>query len=79
MPRTKKPQPLPDDWNYEDTLIRIESITQHLESGNLPLAEVFDQFAEAVGALQQCDRFLQEKQTQASLLIETLVGEEDPI
>ncbi|MGB3787787.1 MAG: exodeoxyribonuclease VII small subunit [Phormidesmis sp.] len=79
MPRTQKTPPLPDNWNYEDTLIRIEAITQQLEAGDLPLAEVFDQFAEAVGALQQCDRFLQEKQTQASLLIETLVGEDDSI
>ena len=77
MPRQPKPPSLPDDWNYEDTMTHIESITQQLESGDLPLAEVFDQFAEAVSALQQCDRFLQDKQKQASLLIETLVGEED--
>ncbi|MBE9060086.1 exodeoxyribonuclease VII small subunit [cf. Phormidesmis sp. LEGE 11477] len=77
MPRPKKTPPLPDDWNYEETLIRIEAITQQLEGGDLPLAEVFDQFSEAVGALQQCDRFLQEKQKQAALLIETLVGEDE--
>lgn len=76
MPR-RKATPPPDDWNYEDTLIRIEALTQQLESGDLPLAEVFDQFAEAVDALRQCDRFLQDKQKQASLLIETLVGEDD--
>ena len=79
MPRSKKTPSLPDDWNYEETLIRIESITQQLEGGDLPLAEVFDQFSEAVGALQQCDRFLQEKQKQATLLIEMLVGEDESI
>ena len=67
----------PDDWSYEQTLSRIESITHQLETGELPLAEVFSQFSEAVTALQQCDRFLQEKQSQASLLIETLVGEDE--
>ncbi len=77
MPRAKKPPALPDDWRYEDTLARIELITAQLETGELPLAEVFDQFAEAVGALQQCDQFLHEKQQQAALLIETLVGEDE--
>ena len=80
MPRTSKSSPspkdqIPEDWNYEQTLSEIEIITQQLETGELPLAEVFEQFASAVSALQQCDRFLQEKQTQASLLIETLVGD----
>ena len=65
-----------EDWSYEDTLIRIEAITHQLETGELPLADVFECFEEAVGALQQCDQFLQAKQKQASLLIETLVGEE---
>ncbi len=76
MPRPKKTPSLPEDWNYEATLRRIEVITNQLETGELPLAEVFDQFSEAVGALQQCDQFLQQKQQQASLLIETLVDDE---
>ena len=78
MPRTPKKPILPDDWRYEDTLDRIEVITRQLETGDLPLADVFDQFAEAVGALQQCDQFLKAKQTQAQLLIETLVEDENP-
>lgn len=77
MPRAKKAPALPDDWSYEDTLSQIESITTQLETGELPLADVFEQFAEAVGSLQQCDQFLQSKQKQASLLIETLVGEDE--
>ena len=76
MPRKSKPAPLPDDWSYEETLREIEAITHQLESGELPLAKVFEQFSSAVTALQQCDRFLQEKQAQASLLIETLVGDD---
>ncbi|MEM9151771.1 MAG: exodeoxyribonuclease VII small subunit [Cyanobacteria bacterium P01_F01_bin.3] len=72
----KKMPPLPKDWSYEATLEQIETITQQLETGELPLADVFEQFSEAVTALQQCDRFLQEKQKQASLLIETLVGDD---
>lgn len=70
-------QTLPENWSYEDTLAQIEDITEQLETGELPLAEVFEQFADAVSALQQCDQFLQSKQQQASLLIETLIGEDD--
>lgn len=72
----KKTPPLPKDWSYEQTLSQIETITHQLETGELPLADVFEQFSEAVTALQQCDRFLQEKQKQASLLIETLVSDD---
>ncbi len=78
MPRTPKKTALPDDWRYEDALERIEAITRQLETGELPLADIFDQFAEAVGALQQCDQFLKAKQAQAQLLIETLGGNENP-
>ncbi len=78
MPRTPKKPVLPDDWCYEDTLGRIEAITHQLETGELSLADIFDQFAEAVGALQQCDQFLKDKQAQAQLLIETLVKDENP-
>ncbi|NJM96593.1 MAG: exodeoxyribonuclease VII small subunit [Phormidesmis sp. RL_2_1] len=77
MPRTKKSPKLPDDWNYESTLDRIETITNQLENGDLPLAEVCQQFSEAISAMQQCDQFLQAKQQEASLLIETLVGDNE--
>ena len=77
MPRAKKTPNLPENWSYEETLIRIDAITRQLETGELPLADVFDQFSEAVSALQQCDNFLQAKQKQAALLIATLVGEDE--
>jgi exodeoxyribonuclease VII small subunit len=44
----------------------------NLESGQLSLTEVLNQFEQAVAALQQCEIFLQEKQQQVDLLIETL-------
>lgn len=73
----KKASELPDDWCYEDTLARVEDITGQLEAGDLSLADVFEQFSEAVIALQQCDQFLQSKQAEATLLIETLVDGEE--
>lgn len=63
------------DWNYEATVIKVETIINRVESGQLQLAEVFDQFATAVEYLGQCEAFLQERQQQMDLLIETLIDE----
>ncbi|MBD2363565.1 exodeoxyribonuclease VII small subunit [Anabaena minutissima FACHB-250] len=60
------------DWNYEEKVAEIEKIIARIESGNLELEAVFDQFANAVEYLQQCETFLQQRQKQVDLLIETL-------
>ncbi|MBE9076888.1 exodeoxyribonuclease VII small subunit [Romeria aff. gracilis LEGE 07310] len=65
------------DWSYEETLRQVEAIVTQLETGEMPLAEVFEQFSVAIGGLRQCDQFLQEKQQQMSLLVETLVDSPD--
>jgi exodeoxyribonuclease VII small subunit len=46
-----------------------------LEQGDLPLATIFETFETAVAELQRCEAFLQAKQQQADLLIETLMDE----
>ncbi|MBW4481540.1 MAG: exodeoxyribonuclease VII small subunit [Tildeniella torsiva UHER 1998/13D] len=66
------PKKTPDPWNYETTVATVEGIIADLESGSLPLAAVLSQFEQAVQALQQCETYLQEKQQQVDLLIETL-------
>lgn len=68
---------LPPDWNYEGTVAQIEAIITQIEAGELDLAEVFDQFNRAVNYLQQCEAFLEERQQQMNLLIETLGNESD--
>ncbi|MEM1252161.1 MAG: exodeoxyribonuclease VII small subunit [Cyanobacteria bacterium P01_H01_bin.21] len=69
MPRTKKSD---TSWNYEASVTQVEAIINDLETGDLPLADIFEQFEKAVTELKKCDSFLQEKQQQAQLLIETL-------
>jgi len=64
--------PTPENWSYETTVSDIEAIVAQLERGELPLTEVFDQFEQAVAKLRQCEDFLQARQEQADLLIETL-------
>ncbi|HAA33015.1 MAG TPA: exodeoxyribonuclease VII small subunit [Cyanobacteria bacterium UBA8553] len=63
---------LPEAWNYEATVAQIETIIEQIETGELELAEVFEEFAAAVQYLRQCEAFLQERQQQMDLLIETL-------
>lgn len=63
------------NWNYEEKVAEIEKIIAQIESGNLELEAVFDQFANAMEYLQQCETFLKQRQKQVDLLIETLSDE----
>lgn len=68
---------LPKNWNYEATVAEVEMIIEQIESGELSLAEVFDQFTAAVKYLNQCEAFLQERQQKMDLLIEILPADSD--
>lgn len=65
-----------EGWNYEAKVIEIEGIIARIESGELELEAVFEQFASAVESLRQCESFLQQRQQQVDLLIETLSDDE---
>jgi exodeoxyribonuclease VII small subunit len=65
------------DWNYEETVDRIEAIIDRVESGELPLEEVFEQFAVAVECLQECEGFLARGKDQMDLAIELLAQTPD--
>lgn len=67
-----KPKQQIDDWNYEETVDRIEEILEAIERGDLELAEVFSQFALSVDYLDRCENFLAQQQEKVELLIETL-------
>ncbi|GAB1544914.1 hypothetical protein NUACC21_75900 [Scytonema sp. NUACC21] len=61
-----------EGWNYEAKVAEVERVIARIESGSLELQEVFEQFSFAVESLRQCESFLQERQQQVDLLIETL-------
>ncbi|MBV8885482.1 MAG: exodeoxyribonuclease VII small subunit [Chroococcidiopsidaceae cyanobacterium CP_BM_RX_35] len=67
--------PLQEKWNYAEAVAEVETIIARIETGELELEEVFEQFAQAVEHLRQCETFLQTKQQQMGLLIETLRDE----
>lgn len=73
-----KTQSLPPDWHYEGTVRELETIIGRIETGELELAEVFQQFTQAVEYLNQCELFLNHHQQQADLMIETLLDRDDP-
>ncbi|MBW4568988.1 MAG: exodeoxyribonuclease VII small subunit [Tolypothrix carrinoi HA7290-LM1] len=64
-----------DGGNYEAKVAEIETIITRIEAGELQLEEVFSQFATAIEYLRQCETFLQQRQQQVNLLIETLNDE----
>jgi exodeoxyribonuclease VII small subunit len=64
-----------ENWSYEATVEKIETAIARLEQGELPLAEVFAEFEQAVQHLRQCEGFLQARQAEVDLLIETLEGQ----
>lgn len=61
-----------ENWRYESAVEQIESIVEQIESGELELADVFEQFGMAVEQLQQCEAYLARHQQQLDLIIETL-------
>lgn len=71
------PAALNPSWNYEATVTKVEKIISQIESGELELADVFEEFSTAVTYLRQCETFLAQKQQQMDLLIETLSDEAD--
>ncbi|MEH1888385.1 MAG: exodeoxyribonuclease VII small subunit [Nostoc sp.] len=75
MVKRKSASNFEEGWNYEAKVIEIEGIIAGIEAGELQLEEVFEQFAKAVEYLRQCESFLQQRQQQVDLLIETLSDE----
>lgn len=67
-----QPENSTPDWNYEATVAEVETIIEQIESGELALADVFERYTAAVQYLNECDAFLQQRQQQMDLLIETL-------
>ncbi len=75
MVKRKSASSSEEGWNYEAKVAEIEGIIARIESGELELEAVFEQFASAVEYLRQCESFLQQRQQQVDLLIENLSDE----
>jgi exodeoxyribonuclease VII small subunit len=74
-PAKRKPKEDANEWQYESTVAQVESILHLIESGEMDLADVFAQFSVAIDHLKQCEQFLNDRQQQVDLLIETLTDD----
>jgi len=45
-------------WDYEAAVAAVEATLARLETGELPLAAVLEEFEQASRELQQCETFL---------------------
>ncbi len=63
-----------EKWTYEATVSKVQHIIAQIESGELELAEVFDQFTLATEYLEKCESFLDNKQQHITAVIENLMS-----
>ena len=49
---------MPENMNFEDSLMRLEEIVRQMEQGNVSLAESLQLFEEGTGLVGQCNKLL---------------------
>ncbi len=64
--------------DYEAKVAQVEKIIAEIESGRLPLEEVFRKFAIAVEELGSCEAILSQGKERMNLLIESLTIDDEP-
>ncbi|MBW4669825.1 MAG: exodeoxyribonuclease VII small subunit [Cyanomargarita calcarea GSE-NOS-MK-12-04C] len=65
-----------EGWSYEEKVAQVEGIIARIETGELELNQVFEEFATAVEFLRECEGFLQSSVQRVDLLIESLQDED---
>jgi exodeoxyribonuclease VII small subunit len=63
---------LPPDFDYEATVEQVEAIIADIDSGTLPLEDVFEQFRLGVEQLRNCETFLTQGKEEMEIIVETL-------
>lgn len=58
--------------DYENKVAEIEAAIAQIETGELPLERVFEQFEAAIAQLKDCEDFLQRGKDRMVLAIEIL-------
>lgn len=68
--RPKKPQKKKAlaDESFEDSLARLETLVQKLESGDLKLEDALTTFEEGIALTRQCQQALQKAEQRVELL-----------
>jgi len=60
----------PENMQYEEAIIELEQIVQHLEIGDLPLEDALKQFERGISLARSNNQKLQYAQQQVSILMQ---------
>jgi exodeoxyribonuclease VII small subunit len=60
---------------FEESLKKLQSIVEKMESGDLPLEEAVESYTEGVRLAQYCHRKLEEADAKVQVLMKDLDGE----
>jgi len=60
----------PENMQYEEAIIELEQIVQHLEQGDLPLEDALKQFERGISLARSNNQKLQHAQQQVSILMQ---------
>lgn len=71
--RVPAPEPPPESLNFEEALKRLESVVESMESGELPLEKLMQQYEEGSRLAAHCQKRL----TEAELKIERIESKAD--
>jgi len=63
--------------SFEESITKLESITNKLEAGNLPLEEALDLFQEGIGLSKFCEKKLTEVEQKIEILKNCDINESD--
>ncbi len=64
----------PKTESFEDALNRLESISERLESGQMPLEEAIEQYEEGVKAYRHCSSLLKKIERKIEVLTKNADG-----
>ncbi len=63
---------------FEKALAKLESLVERIESGEVPLEESIEKYAEGTKLIQQCRRILDAAEQKIQLLAKGEAGEAEP-
>jgi exodeoxyribonuclease VII small subunit len=73
-PKKSEPKPSPEGPTFEQAIERLEGIVGQMESGQLPLAELLERYAEGVDLVQACTRHLDAAERRVEVITRGAAG-----
>lgn len=61
---------MPAKVNFEKSLEKLETIVQHMESGDISLDDALKQFEQGIKLIRQCQTTLEQAEQKVSILLD---------